>query len=171
MKQAVCYVGVWLTATTAAVTLAWLGVRDVIRGAVFEQPDAVPLVRPVPLPPTESPLPPPTSNAPAPPPSDTVDSPTSETEPDPPSSTPSSTPPSEEAGEVRTYDVKGGKVVLSLRPDGADLVSAVPRSGYTVQTWDQVAGWLRVEFTAGQHGSSVIATWHDHPTQVETQEY
>lgn len=158
MKRAIAYVGVWLAATTAAVTLSWLGVRDVIRGAVFDQPDTIPLVSPVT---TEEPPPPATTSKPT-----TVDTPAPEQEP------PETSPPTtEDAGDVQTYEVKGGKVVLSVRPEGAELISATPRSGYTVQTWDHVAGWLRVEFTAGQRGSSVIATWHDHPTTVETVEY
>ncbi|MEV6232268.1 hypothetical protein AB0L88_30850 [Saccharopolyspora shandongensis] len=160
MKRAVAYVGVWLAATTAAVTLSWLGVRDIIRGAVFEPPDAIPVVQPV----TPAPPPPPTESRPEPTPT-TVDDP-----PPPPTSTPSPSR-TADSGDVRTYDAKGGKVVLSVHADGAKLVSATPRPGYTVQTWDQAVGWLRVEFTAGQHGSSVIATWHDHPTSVQTIEY
>ncbi|SDZ41431.1 hypothetical protein SAMN05216215_107043 [Saccharopolyspora shandongensis] len=160
MKRAVAYVGVWLAATTAAVTLSWLGVRDIIRGAVFEPPDAIPVVQPV----TTAPPPPPTESRPEPTPT-TVDAP-----PPPPTSTPSPSR-TADSGDVRTYDAKGGKVVLSVHADGAKLVSATPRPGYTVQTWDQAVGWLRVEFTAGQHGSSVIATWHDHPTSVQTIEY
>ncbi|MEV0705615.1 hypothetical protein AB0I53_47970 [Saccharopolyspora sp. NPDC050389] len=160
MKRAVAYIGVWLAATTAAVTLSWLGVRDVIRGAVFEPPDAIPLVQPG----TTAPPPPPTTTEPSPEPSPTtVDTPTPKRTP-----TPSRTA---DAGDVRTYEAKGGKVVLSVHAGGAKLVSATPRPGYTVQTWDQAVGWLRVEFTAGQHGSSVIATWHDHPTSVQTIEY
>jgi hypothetical protein len=165
MKRAVTYIGVWLTATTAAVTLSWLGVRDVIRGAVFDQPGSVPVVHPVAV------QPPATSSnpAPVPPPPDTVDSAMPQSPPRPdPKPNPS---PAEDADDVRTYEVKGGTVVLSVRPDGAELVSATPRPGYTVQTWDHHEGWLRVEFTAGQRASAVIATWHDHPTTVETQEH
>jgi hypothetical protein len=173
MKRAITYVGVWLTATTAAVTVSWLGVRDVIRGAVFDQSDAVPVVHPVTVPPAESPPPPPTSSTPepAPPPvPGTVDSATPRPQPPKPAPKPSP-PPTEEASDVRTYEVKGGTVVLSVRPDSAELISATPRSGYTVQTWDHQDGWLRVEFTARQRASSVIATWHDHPTTVETLEH
>ncbi|WP_235883618.1 hypothetical protein [Saccharopolyspora elongata] len=163
MKRAVAYIGVWLAATTAAVTLSWLGVRDVIRGAMFEPPDAIPLVQPTT---TAPPPPPPPTTEPSPEPtSTTMDAPAPERTPTP---SPSRTT---DSGEVRTYYAKGGKVVLSVHADGAKLVSATPRPGYTVQTWDQAAGWLRVEFTAGQHGSSVIATWHDSPTSVQTIEY
>ncbi|MEU6268124.1 hypothetical protein [Saccharopolyspora shandongensis] len=162
MKRAVAYVGVWLAATTAAVTLSWLGVRDVIRGAVFEPRDAIPLVQPT----TTAPPPPPTTTEPNPEPAPTtVDAPAPQR-----TSTPSPSR-TADSGDVRTYDAKGGKVVLSVHADGAKLVSATPRPGYTVQTWDQAVGWLRVEFTAGRHGSSVIATWHDHPTSVQTIEY
>ncbi|MCI2418986.1 hypothetical protein MOQ72_16195 [Saccharopolyspora sp. K220] len=177
MRRAVTYVGVWFAATTAAVTLSWLGVRDVIRGAVLDQSDSVPVVRPITSAPAESPSPPPAAS-PAPPPAEsppvlppqpgTMAPPTSEETQPTPKPSPS---PTEDASDVRTYEVEGGAVVLSVRPDRAELISATPRSGYTVQTWDQQDGWLRVEFTAGQHGSSVIATWHDGPTRVQTQEY
>ncbi|MGP4015496.1 hypothetical protein [Saccharopolyspora sp. 5N708] len=170
IKRAVTYVGVWLAATTAGITLSWLGVRDVIRGAMFDESDAVPVVRPVATAPAESA--PATTDAAPPPPvvpprPTTVDPAT----PEQPQSTPKPPPSADDAGDVRTYELKGGKVVLSVRTDGAALISATPRSGYTVQTWDRQEGWLRVEFTADQHGSTVIATWHDHPIKVETQEY
>jgi hypothetical protein len=167
IKRAVTYIGVWLAATTAAVTLTWLGVRDVIRGAVFDQSDSVPLVRPVTTEPTQSVTPTASTAPPTPPTAQpqpaTVDS--------PPQPAPPPSPSIEGAGDVHTYEVKGGTVVLTVQPERAELISATPRSGYTVQTWDQQVGWLRVEFTAGQRGSSVIATWHDHPTTVETQEH
>ncbi len=119
MKRAVAYVGVWLAATTAAVTLSWLGVRDVIRGAVFDRPDAIPLVSPVM---TEEPPPTTTSEA------ATVD--TSAPEQEPPEPNP---PAAEDAGHVRTYDVKGGKVVLSVHTESTELISVC--TGYTMQTW------------------------------------
>lgn len=38
VQRALTYVGVWVAATAAAVTVTWLGVRDVIHGAVFDPP-------------------------------------------------------------------------------------------------------------------------------------
>ncbi|GAA4835036.1 hypothetical protein [Saccharopolyspora rosea] len=157
VKRTLTYVGAWLAATTAAVTVTWLGVRDVMRGAVIDQPDAIPVLRPVSAPADPPPQPPP---APPPP-------------PDPVSTPPvpqQAAPPPEPTDDVRGYDVLGGQVVLAVSPDGAELVSATPNQGYTVQTW-QNEGWLRVEFTRGEHGSTVIASWYEHPTTVERFEH
>ncbi|MER7014084.1 hypothetical protein ABT324_21905 [Saccharopolyspora sp. NPDC000359] len=179
VHRAFTYAGVWLVATTAAVTVTWLGVRDVIHGAVFDQPDPPP-ARPV-LTPTTLPPPPPPPVEPAPPPVELPppDTPTT-TAPSPtaPPSTPETTTvdtptlesTTEIARDVRTYELNGGTVVLSVRPERAELISATPRSGYTVQTWDQAEGWLRVEFSAVDRASTLIATWHDGPTRVETYE-
>ncbi|QUH04986.1 hypothetical protein HUO13_33150 [Saccharopolyspora erythraea] len=161
-RRALTYLAAWLAATTAAVTLSWLGVRDVIRGAVLDRPDPVPAVRPV----IEHPPQPTTPPASAPPESAAPE--TSAPEPAPESS--SRDPVPSPAGDVRTYDVGGGHVVLSMGATSASLVSATPKPGYSVRTWT-AQGWLRVEFGGGAHGTSVIVTWHDHPPLVEVSEY
>ncbi|GAA0525886.1 hypothetical protein GCM10011581_13940 [Saccharopolyspora subtropica] len=79
--------------------------------------------------------------------------------------------PASDGGDVRAYDIMGGQVVLSLHPNYAELISATPSPGYSVRTWEHPDGWLRIEFTAGQHGSSLIVTWHDGPIRVSTQAY
>lgn len=148
MNRAFTYVGVWLVATTAAVTVTWLGIRDVIQDAVFEDPAPPKAIRPIATPPPSTPLP------------TTVDVP----DPAPP-------PETEVADDVRTFEVDGGTVVLSVLPQRATLISATPHPGYTVQTWEHPDGWLRVEFSADDGGSSLIATWHAGPTSVETFEH
>ncbi|MGW1676984.1 hypothetical protein [Saccharopolyspora sp. NPDC002376] len=159
IHRAFTYVGVWLAATTAAVTVTWLGVRDVIHGAVFDQPDPPPVARAVTVSPTEQPPPP------EPPPTTTAAEPTTVDTPAPEVTTPIEEP--DDAEDVRAYDVTGGTVVLEVLPERATLISATPRAGYTVQTWEQ-PGWLRVEFTTDGAASSLIATWHDGPTSVQT---
>ncbi|MDA3647707.1 hypothetical protein LZ318_36750 [Saccharopolyspora indica] len=153
MHRAFTYVGVWLVATTAAVTVTWLGVRDIIQDAVFDQP--VPKsARPVVTPPS-LPLPPPGTA-----PSTTVDTPDAEPVPE-----------AEDVDDVRTFELDGGTAVLAVRPEEAELISATPRRGYTVQTWEHPDGWLRVEFTASEDASTLIATWHAGPTTVEIFEH
>lgn len=68
------------------------------------------------------------------------------------------------------YEVTGGRVVLSLGPASAHLISATPKPGYEVKDWS-ADGWLRVDLTTGEHGSAVFATWNGHPPTVETYEY
>ncbi|MER7077864.1 hypothetical protein SAMN02982929_06023 [Saccharopolyspora kobensis] len=163
IHRAFTYAGVWLVATTAAVTVTWLGVRDIIQDTVFDQPAPPKAARPVvaPPPPPSTPLPAPSSTStPEPPPPTTVDTQV----PEPP-------PESETAADVRTFEVDGGTVVLSVRPERATLISATPRPGYTVQTWEHPDGWLRVEFSTEDDASTLIATWHAGPTSVETFEH
>ncbi|RKT85287.1 hypothetical protein SAMN05421805_115136 [Saccharopolyspora antimicrobica] len=167
MHRAFTYAGVWLVATTAAVTVTWLGVRDIIQDTVFDQPAPPKAARPVVAPPAPStPLPVPRTSTPEPPLPTTVDTQITEVTEvaEPP-------PESEAAADVRTFEVDGGTVVLSVRPERATLISATPRPGYTVQTWEHPDGWLRVEFSTENDASTLIATWHAGPTSVETFEH
>nr|WP_228046627.1 hypothetical protein [Saccharopolyspora sp. HNM0983] len=126
-----------MAATTAAGTLTWLGVRDVIRDTVIERPGPLPVAGADP-----------TSQPPA--------------GPDAAQTDPAQPP------DIRNYDVDGGRAVLAVRADGADLVSAVPRPGHGVQTREG-DGWLRVEFRRGEQTSSVTASWREHPPRISTQ--
>jgi hypothetical protein len=72
------------------------------------------------------------------------------------------------SGEVRSYRVNGGRVVLEERADSAELVSATPEPGWEMQVWhgDQ---WMRVDFSdGGTHIDSVFVAWNGHPPTVET---
>jgi hypothetical protein len=80
-----------------------------------------------------------------------------------------STPPagSGTGSSVHSYLVPGGRVAVNLRPDSAELVSAVPDPGWQMQVWngDQ---WLRVDFSQGASTNSVFVTWNGHPPDVQT---
>lgn len=186
-KRILTYFGAWLAATTAAGTLTWLGVRDVMHETVIE--------RPGPLPATDSSRTPPPTDAPdAANPGDGTPATgldggkpgaaklrgaepgSGQPDPaDPNATTPGTAaqdgdgqaPGSGRSPDIRNYDVDGGRAVLSVRADRAELVSAVPRPGYGVRTWEGT-GWLRVEFRRGEQSSSVIAAWHDHPPRIST---
>jgi hypothetical protein len=74
------------------------------------------------------------------------------------------------AGQLRTVDTTGGRVVLELLADEARIVSVVPAPGFQPQTW-QADGWLRVDLVSPADRSSVIVTWNGQPPQVQTIEY
>lgn len=194
-KRIFTYLGAWLAATTAAGTLTWLGVRDVIHDTVLDPPRPLPVgdgsrsSQPTDDPGTASPD---TANprtaepdvadaddekrdSGKPDPADpgTAASDTAEPEAaEPEAADPDTAQPPGQDGEppsdIRNYDVDGGRAVLSVQADGVELVSAVPQPGYGVRTWEST-GWLRVEFRRGEQSSSVIATWHDHPPRITTQ--
>jgi hypothetical protein len=66
--------------------------------------------------------------------------------------------------------MKGGQVVLELRPDSAELVSAVPAAGYTTETWKNDY-WIRVDFAQGDQRSSIIVDWYNHEPTVQQTEF
>jgi hypothetical protein len=59
---------------------------------------------------------------------------------------------------VRAYLLAGGRVTLDVTGSSAQLVTAVPDAGYSVQTWSET-DWLRVDFSSGAQVSSLIADW------------
>ncbi|MGH3209493.1 MAG: hypothetical protein ACRDNO_17210 [Trebonia sp.] len=69
------------------------------------------------------------------------------------------------AGDVRAYMLTGGNVTLQVTGDTAQLVTAVPDAGYSVQTWSGT-DWLRVDFSSGAQVSSLIASWYQHAPTV-----
>ena len=44
-------------------------------------------------------------------------------------------------------------------------MTAVPDSGFSVQTWSGT-DWLRVDFSSGAQVSSLIASWYEHTPTV-----
>ncbi|MFC7220775.1 hypothetical protein ACFQLX_21830 [Streptomyces polyrhachis] len=68
-------------------------------------------------------------------------------------------------GEVETYDLPGGRVVLEIAQSCA-LVSATPAAGWAVESW-RGARWIRVDFSRGGSRGSVVCSWHDHAPLVE----
>ena len=78
----------------------------------------------------------------------------------------SATPPaSPSVSKVRAYALAGGTVTLNLAGDSVQLVTAVPKAGYSVQTWSGT-GWLRVDFSSGPQVSSLIASWYLHAPTI-----
>jgi hypothetical protein len=170
MRSGLVHLGAWALATTAAVLLSWLGVSAVLSDSAFEPPAALPLrgsATPPTAPPSLPAAPPATAAGPSPTATGHSPTPVAERHPVPPA-TPATTPdPSSTAGTVRSYLVPGGRVAVNLRPDSAELVSAVPDPGWQLQMWtgDQ---WLRVDFTQGDSTNSVFVTWNGHPPDVQT---
>jgi hypothetical protein len=65
------------------------------------------------------------------------------------------------AGDLRAYALAGGSVTLDVTRGSAELVTAVPDVGFSVQTWSGT-DWLRVDFSSGPQVSSLIASWYEH---------
>jgi len=147
MRRVLTYVLVWGGATTLAMLLVWFAARPVLRGAVFGAPTAR---RPI-AGERPSATPRPTASPPG-------DASTVAT------ASPSPTP----ATRDRTYVTPGGRVVLSLTPAAARLISATPSPGYEVSIWRGDA-WLRVDFARGRRVSSLFATWNGHEPTVQVQ--
>ncbi|MFB7636880.1 hypothetical protein ACFC0M_38870 [Streptomyces sp. NPDC056149] len=179
MQRGLVHAAAWTLATGAAVTLSWFGVHTVLSGTAYDAPRALPLSdqvdssalpqvssthRPKPsAPPSASPTPssddrPARTTAPA----RTATSPSAT-----PTNTPGTNPPPAAGGRVHNYATPGGRVVLSLGTDSAELVSATPNPGWEMQVWRQDQ-WLRVDFTGNGAHTSVICTWNGHPPVVET---
>jgi hypothetical protein len=79
--------------------------------------------------------------------------------------TPSATASATAAGSVRSYTLAGGRVALLVSGDSAALMTAVPDSGFSVETWSGT-DWLRVDFSSGAQVSSLIASWYEHTPTV-----
>lgn len=168
MGRTTKYIALWVGATALTVTLSWLGVRGVLRTAVFEQPTAVSAVRPTISASSKSPSPSLTAAQPS----------TAESTP---AATPRRTVPASRSPlrpgasqpaantSIRSVDVRGGRAVLSLTADSAKLVSAMPESGYRTEVSRNI-GWLRVDFISGQRWSSVIASWYQRAPTIEVYE-
>ncbi|MFD9796565.1 hypothetical protein ACFWXK_37065 [Streptomyces sp. NPDC059070] len=172
------HVCAWSLATGAAVTLSWWGVHTVLAGTAYDPPRAVPLtgeqhttqgaVRPLASAtrrPQESPSPsgpaarspeggPPGRRSPAP----------SKSSGYPGSS--GSSGPAASSGDVKGYNVAGGRVVFDIGTASAELVTATPDSGWRMQVWKQPT-WIRVTFSQGTREVSVFCTWYNHAPTVE----
>ncbi|MEV0369175.1 hypothetical protein AB0I10_05030 [Streptomyces sp. NPDC050636] len=181
MQRGLVHAAAWTLATGAAVTLSWFGVHTVLSGTAYDAPRALPLSDQMPSSEAQAAagVSPRASSTHRPKPSGTAGhspSPGSETSKrsTPAGSDggltggPSSTPPTGSAsgGQVKSYSTVGGRVVLDLRSDSAELVSATPNAGWEMQVWPQDK-WLRVDFTSKSGHTSVICTWNDHPPMVD----
>ena len=170
----------WMAGTAIAVSVAWLGANVVVRNAVVGP--GIPVINASVLPSAAasgagaSVPAAPAMSAPATPravvtsaasaggssPRRALAPPTaSAASPSPSASRPASL----SAADVRAYALTGGNVTLELTADTAQLVTAVPDAGYSVQTWSGT-GWLRVDFSSGAQVSSLIASWYQHAPTV-----
>jgi hypothetical protein len=163
----------WIAGTAIAVSVAWLGANVVVRNAGVGP--GMPVINAAVLPSA-------TASASA--------SPTAPSGPSTPAATAAATPPRPSAasrpaspavgtgrpaasvrvsaspsGDVHAYALTGGTVTLALTGDSAQLVTAVPAAGYSVQTWSGT-DWLRVDFSSGPLVSSLIASWYEHAPTV-----
>lgn len=179
MQRGLVHAAAWTLATGAAVTLSWFGVHTVLSGTAYDAPRALPLSDQVPSSQADDRISPRASSTHRPKPSGTAGrSPAPGDEPSKPSTPagagggrtggPSSTPATGPAsgGQVKSYSTVGGRVVLDLRSDSAELVSATPDAGWEMQVWTQDK-WLRVDFTGKSGHTSVICAWNDHPPMVD----
>jgi hypothetical protein len=164
MRRVLTGLAAWLAGTALAVGLAWSGANVVVRNAgvspgvrvINADPAAPPTVAPAPpVPPAPRASGTPAESDPA---RSAVSSPSQS-----PSATPSTT--ATAAGGVRSYTLAGGRVALLVTGDSAALMTAVPDSGFAVQTWSGT-DWLRVDFSSGAQVSSLIATWYEHTPTV-----
>jgi hypothetical protein len=152
----------WAAATAIAVTLAWLGAQVVLRDAVTSGQQAPVLgAGPSASRPADAPSPGPGgSAAPSAAPSPRAPGATS------PAPAPPRPAPGAGSGTVRSYALTGGRVTLLVAATSAQLVTATPAAGFSVQTWSS-AGWLRVDFSEGSDVSSLIATWNSGTPTVQ----
>lgn len=182
MRRGLVHALAWSLATGAAVTLSWWGVHTVLSGTVYDPPRALPLPvgSPEDLVPAETaigdpvtastrrPSPP---SAPPPSPSPASPSPSSPRTAAAPSTRPAAPPrttppPATAASSLKTTAVDGGRVTFDLGASSAELVSAIPASGWQMQVWKQPT-WIRVTFTRDGREVSVFCVWHDSAPRVE----
>lgn len=173
MRRAMSYVAPWAAATTLAVAFSWLGVRDVVRGAVSERSTPPPIAGPIIHASPSTPAGPTSIGSPTARPSP----PAGEDRASKPSASPRSPPggaerdaPPKPPDNVRSYSTRGGRAAMSIEKDRVRLVSATPNPGYETRV-TQAEGWLRVDFLTEEHTSSVIASWFEHEPTVKVYEY
>ncbi|OIV35777.1 hypothetical protein BIV57_19820 [Mangrovactinospora gilvigrisea] len=170
----------WAVATGGAIALSWFGVSGALGNGVLDDAPRAFSVTDQGLS-TVRARPGPTHSAPSrsAPPSPSTHSavptrrPASPSHPATrsPSASPSPSPsPSASAqGTTQTVVVRGGRVALMLHPASAELISASPNAGWSLQVW-RSAEWLRVQFSMGASVSTVYCTWNGHPPIVQTDE-
>lgn len=167
MTRALTGLAAWLAGTALAVGLAWFGANMVVRDAGMSP--GVQVINVAPATPAAQPPTPPASpaaivsSAPRASGSPTA-SPSGTAAPTSRPST-STTPTATADGTVRSYSLDGGRVALDVTGDSVSLVTALPDSGFSVQTWSGT-DWLRVDFSSGAQVSSLIASWYQHAPTV-----
>ncbi|MFE7209114.1 hypothetical protein ACFY0A_03265 [Streptomyces sp. NPDC001698] len=176
MLRGLVHLLAWSLATGAAATLSWWGVHTVMAGTAYDPPRALPITAVEATRPESTPAATPTprpaaSRSPSAGPSKPSGGRTvtpGPSRPARPVSTPAPSPTA--SGQVRSYDTDGGRVVFDLGEVSANLVSATPGTGWSMQVW-KTETWIRVEFTSDADRVSVICAWHDGPPHVEIGSY
>ncbi|MFJ4788868.1 hypothetical protein [Streptomyces sp. NPDC088794] len=171
MLRGLAHVLAWSLATGAAVTLSWWGVHTVMAGTAYDPPRALPITAGRATTQESKPLATSSPSRSTPPPKPTPSKTSAAPKPTP-SKTPTTTPsPSTSAaGQVKSYDTDGGRVVFDLADTYATLVSATPGPGWSMQVW-KTETWIRLEFSSGADRVSVFCTWHDGPPRVDVENY
>jgi hypothetical protein len=165
MTRVLTGLAAWLAGTAIAVSLAWFGANMVVRDAgVSPGVQVIAADPPAPAAVPATPPAPPTPPAPGTPAASDPARSTASSSPSP-SKTPSATPSAAAAGSVRSYTLAGGRVALLVTGDSVTLMTAVPDSGFSVQTWSGT-DWLRVDFSSGAQVSSLIASWYEHTPTI-----
>jgi hypothetical protein len=171
MTRALTGLAAWLAGTALAVGLAWFGANMVVRDAGMSP--GVQVINVAPASPTPQPTiapPSPASSAAGIPGTPVASGSPAASQPGRGAATgsasPSTTPTSAaDPGTVRSYTLAGGRVALDVSADSAALVTAMPDSGFSVETWSGT-DWLRVDFSSGAQVSSLIASWYQHAPTV-----
>lgn len=183
MQRLIRYCAGWVMATTLATGVSWVAIQNLVTTAALSQPSgpyvaaALTVARPTATPagPTATT---PAARATRPNARSTRNrvTPTASVTPSStasaarPAAKPSrSTATATSDSDVQGYALKGGQVVLELRPDSATLVSAIPGAGYQTETW-KTDYWIRVDFSNGDQRSSIIVSWYEHAPVVDQTE-
>ena len=167
----------WMAGTAIAVSVAWLGANVVIRNAGVGP--GIPVINAAVLPAAAASVPAATPAGVITPrasgrgtaPGRAAAAPSASGSGASPSASASASPSAASAAsavsgaDVRAYTLAGGNVTLDVTGDTAQLVTAVPDAGYSVQTWSGT-GWLRVDFSSGPRVSSLIASWYQHAPTI-----
>ncbi|MGC5361767.1 hypothetical protein ACPXCE_08760 [Streptomyces sp. DT24] len=186
MQRGLVHALAWSLATGAAVTLSWWGVHTVMAGTAYDPPRALPISksarggggsdalsssthRPEPV---ASPSPSATrSPTPRPPkPSGPPPKPAASTPSSPPARPRPSATKTKTSSSVSSYGTEGGRVVLEMEDGAAKLVSATPRSGWSMRVWTNTT-WVRVDFAGNDTTITVFCTWNDHEPQVDIERH
>ncbi|GAA1023474.1 hypothetical protein Aple_095590 [Acrocarpospora pleiomorpha] len=189
LPRAIGYTLAWCGATALAVTVAWLGVGQVLHATVLGEeplspllvaaaptgvsgvsralspPPSVPVTDKSTPRPSKSPTRRPTAT---PQPVRPTKSAPETTQPRPKAS--QSTPTPTAPGEVlHTFTLRGGRATIAVREQDCRMVSATPADGYELKVWEE-SHWLRITFLQGTKESSAFCTWNALPPRLDTYE-
>ncbi|GAA0430578.1 hypothetical protein Acor_46310 [Acrocarpospora corrugata] len=191
LPRAIGYTLAWCGATALAVTVAWLGVGQVLHNTVLGDEPLAPVLLAAPptgvsgvsralSPPPSIPASPKPKPTKAPRPSKQVrptepapetTAPRPQTPRESPAPSRAATPSSQATpGEVlHTFTLRGGRATIAVREKDCRMVSATPADGYELKVWDE-SHWLRITFLQGTKESSAFCVWNALPPRLDTYE-